>query len=175
MNPNSMTPVDWAKRPMLEKYADFSGRAPRAEYWWYVLAIIILSVVARIIDSILGMNVAGPYGPVSLIVMLGLLVPNIAVSIRRLHDTNRSGWWILLPIVPYCLAFVLGGAAMMGAAAGGSSVGLMAGAGIAGLFLLIGAVCAIVLLVFMVLPGTPGENRYGPNPYGEGAGAVPAE
>jgi uncharacterized membrane protein YhaH (DUF805 family) len=172
MNPNSMTPVDWAKRP-LQKYADFTGRAPRAEYWWYVLAIIVLSIVARIIDNILGMNVVGAYGPLSLIVMLGLLVPNLAVSVRRLHDTNRSGWWILLPIIPYCAAFLFGGAAMMGAASG-SSAGMMAGAGLAGIFLLIGFVCAIVLLVFMCLPSTPGENRYGPNPYGEGEGSTVA-
>ena len=172
MNPNSMTPVDWAKRP-LQKYVDFTGRAPRAEYWWYVLAIIVLSIVARIIDNILGMNVVGTYGPLSLIVMLGLLVPNLAVSVRRLHDTNRSGWWILLPIIPYCAAFLFGGAAMMGAASG-SSAGMMAGAGLAGIFLLIGFVCAIVLLVFMCLPSTPGENRYGRNPYGEGDGSTVA-
>ena len=99
MNLNSMTPVDWAKRP-LQKYVDFTGRAPRAEYWWYVLAIIVLSIVARIIDNILGMNVVGTYGPLSLIVMLGLLVPNLAVSVRRLHDTNRSGWWIFCRSFP---------------------------------------------------------------------------
>ena len=174
MNPNSMTPMDWAKRPVMEKYADFSGRAPRPEYWWYVLAVIIVSVVAEILDSIVGFDVVGPYGLFSLIVMLGLLVPNIAVSVRRLHDTNRSGWWVLLPIIPYCLGLVFGGAALM-SAAGGSPGGTMAGAGIAGIFMLIGLVCAIVLLVFMCLPGTPSDNRYGPNPCGDSATAVPAE
>ena len=169
---NQLSPIDWAKRP-IEKYADFTGRAPRAEFWWYLLAVIIASIVARIIDNILGMNVMGPYGPLSLILMLGLLVPNIAVAVRRLHDTDRSGWWILLPIVPYCLAFVLGGAAMMGGAASGSAMGMGAGMGIASIFLLIGAACALLLLVFYCLPGTPGDNRYGPNPYG--AGAVAAE
>jgi len=169
---NQLSPIDWAKRP-IEKYADFTGRAPRAEFWWYFLAVIIASIVARIIDNILGMNVMGPYGPLSLILMLGLLVPNIAVAVRRLHDTDRSGWWILLPIVPYCLAFVLGGAAMMGGAASGSAMGMSAGMGIASIFLLIGAACALLLLVFYCLPGTPGDNRYGPNPYG--AGAVAAE
>ena len=169
---NQLSPIDWAKRP-IEKYADFTGRAPRAEFWWYFLAVIIASIVARIIDNILGMNVMGPYGPLSLILMLGLLVPNIAVAVRRLHDTDRSGWWILLPIVPYCLAFVLGGAAMMGGAASGSAMGMGAGMSIASIFLLIGAACALLLLVFYCLPGTPGDNRYGPNPYG--AGAVAAE
>ena len=170
---NQLSPIDWAKRP-IEKYADFTGRAPRAEFWWYFLAVIIASIVARIIDNILGMSLMGPYGPLSLILMLGLLVPNIAVGVRRLHDTDRSGWWILLPVVPYCLAFVLGGAAMMGGAASGSAMGMGAGMGIAAIFLLIGAACALLLLVFYCLPGTPGDNRYGPNPYGSGGGSTVA-
>ena len=177
MESSSMTPVDWAKRPVLEKYANFNGRAPRAEYWWFFLAMVIASIVIGIIESILGLKgmVLGLYGPLSLLLWLAVIVPSIAVGVRRLHDTNRSGWWILLPLIPYCLALVLGGAAVMGAAAG-SSAGMMAGAGLAGIFLLIGGICAIVLLVFMVLPGTPGDNRYGANPYGEGGGtAVAAE
>jgi uncharacterized membrane protein YhaH (DUF805 family) len=166
MNP-TMTPIDWAKRP-LQKYADFSGRAPRAEYWWYVLAIIIAFVVVKIIESIVGINgmVLGVYGPLTILLWLATIVPSIAVSIRRLHDTNRSGWWILLPVVPYCIAFALGGRSMMS--------GSMTSLGTAGIFMLIGAVGWIVLFIFYVLPGTPGGNRYGPNPYG-GAGTVAAE
>ena len=168
MNGN-MTPVDWAKRP-LEKYADFSGRAPRAEYWWFFLALIVTYIVINIIESIVGINrmVLGVYGPLALLLWLATLVPSLAVGVRRLHDTNRSGWLILLPIVPYVLAFALGGPAMMAG-------GLGAGLGIAMLFMLIGFVCALVLLVFMVLPSTPGDNRYGPNPYGEAGNAVAAE
>jgi uncharacterized membrane protein YhaH (DUF805 family) len=169
MNPN-MTPIDWAKRP-IEKYAEFSGRAPRAEYWWFVLALIVAFIIVSIIESIVSINhmILGVYGPLSALLWVGTLVPSIAVGVRRLHDTNRTGWWILLPIIPYCLALVLGGAALMG---GGGS---MAGAGIAAIFLLIGGILALVLIVFLVLPSTPGDNRYGPNPYGEGASAVPAE
>ena len=168
MNGN-MTPVDWAKRP-LEKYADFSGRAPRAEYWWFFLALIVTYIVINIIESIVGINrmVLGVYGPLALLLWLATLVPSLAVGVRRLHDTNRSGWLILLPIIPYVLAFALGGPAMMAG-------GLGAGLGIAMLFMLIGFVCALVLLVFMVLPSTPGDNRYGPNPYGEAGNAVAAE
>jgi uncharacterized membrane protein YhaH (DUF805 family) len=70
---------------------------------------------------------------------------------------------------------IVGGAAMMGGAAAGGSIGMMAGAGIAGIFALIGLICVIVILVFYCLPGTPGDNRYGPNPYGEGGAAVAAE
>ena len=170
MNPNAMTPIDWAKRPILEKYADFSGRASRAEYWWYTLALVVTFVVLSVIEGILGIKgmVFGVYGPLTCLLWLATIVPGLAVGIRRLHDTNRSGWWILLPIVPYALAIVLGGPAIL---AGGMGAGL----GIAALFLLVGFVCAILLIVFLVMPGTPGENRYGPNPYGESADAVPAE
>jgi uncharacterized membrane protein YhaH (DUF805 family) len=174
MNSN-MSPVDWAKRP-LQKYADFSGRAPRPEYWWFFLAVIIAYVIVSIIESILGINrmVAGIYGPLTVLLMLGTFIPSIAVGVRRLHDTNRSGWWLLLPLVPYCLGMVFGGAAMVGAARGGSSAGMMAGAGIAGIFMLVGAVGAVVLLIFYCMPGTPGDNRYGPNPYGAGGTAAAA-
>ena len=158
MNGN-MSPVDWAKRP-LQKYADFSGRAPRAEYWWFVLALIVAYVVVGIVEGILGINtmIAGMYGPLSALLWLATVLPSLAVGVRRLHDTDRSGWWLLLPIVPYCIAFALGG----GAIASGS----MAEMGTAGIFMILGLIGGIVLLVFMILPGTPGDNRFGPNPYG---------
>lgn len=153
----NMTPVDWAKRP-LQKYADFGGRAPRAEYWWYTLAILVTAIVVGIVEGILGLgNMVGPYGPLSLLLMLGLLVPGLAVTVRRLHDTNRSGWWILVALVPYAIVGV-----MMGrTAASGSMTGLTE-LGLVGLVALAGA---CVLLVFMILEGTPGDNQYGPNPY----------
>ncbi len=163
MNRN-MTPIDWAKRP-LQKYADFSGRAPRAEYWWYSLAMVVAAVIISIIESILGLDqMFAGYGPVSLLFLLALIVPGLAVTVRRLHDTNRSGWWVLLPIVPYVLVAVVAG----GAIASGSTAGL----GAAGLLGLVALVCAIVLLVFMVLPGTRGDNRYGADPYAGGSEAA---
>ena len=169
MNPSTMTPVDWAKRPVLEKYADFSGRAPRAEYWWYVLAIIIAFVVFSIVESVTGLKgmVFGVYGPLTALLWLATIVPGIAVGVRRLHDTNRSAWWYLLA-VPYVLVAIL---AMMALRSGGG----MAALGAAGLLSIVGLICAVVLLILMVLPSSPGENRYGPNPYGVDAGAVPAE
>ena len=152
-----LSPVDWAKRP-IQKYADFTGRAPRAEYWWYVLATIVAYVVLMMVERLLGLDtMIGPYGLLTFALMLALLVPGIAVGIRRLHDTNRSGWWMLL-MVPYLISTILAVAAM--------SSGSMAGLGAAGFLGLIGLVCAVVLLVFMVLPGTPGANDYGPDPYG---------
>src|ERR1041385_4655713 len=98
MNPN-MSPIGWAKRP-LQQYADFSGRAPRPEYWWWFLATLIISTIAYIIDNLIGLKVVGSYGPLYLIVALGLLVPGIAVAVRRLHDTNRTGWWLLAALLP---------------------------------------------------------------------------
>lgn len=168
---NAMTPIDWAKRP-IQKYADFTGRAPRAEFWWYVLAVVIVRIIAMIIDNILNMNVWAVYGPITIIVGLGLLVPSIAVTVRRLHDTGRPGWWILLPIAALCLMFVFGGAAIVGGAAAGGAAGMVAGAGLMMLFGLLALVADIVLIVFCALPGTPGDNQYGPNPYGQIGGTA---
>ena len=102
-----MSPIDWATRP-LKKYADFSGRAPRAEYWWFYLLIIIGYVLATILDSTLGFTGAvGPYGVIMSVFALAMLVPSIAAGIRRLHDTDRSGWWLLIGLVPLIGAIVL--------------------------------------------------------------------
>ncbi|HSQ99008.1 MAG TPA: DUF805 domain-containing protein [Sphingomicrobium sp.] len=171
MNTNNMTPIDWAKRPILEKYADFSGRAPRAEYWWYGLAIFIAFLVLSIVEGIAGIKgmILGAYGPLTALLWLATIVPGIAVGVRRLHDTNRSAWWLLLA-VPYAFVMIFSLMALRG------GVGGLAALGTAGLLAIVGLIGAIVLLIFMVLPGTPGDNRYGPNPYGDGEGtAVAAE
>jgi uncharacterized membrane protein YhaH (DUF805 family) len=173
----AMTPVDWAKRPILEKYADFTGRAPRAEFWWFVLGLVIVAIVLRIIESILGIGhmFLYTYGPLTLLFRLATIVPGLAVGVRRLHDTGRTGWWVVLPIIPLCIAVFFGGTAMLGAAAG-SGMGMMAGAGIAALFMFVAGIAALVLLFFYIQPSQPGSNQYGPNPYGEsGTGPVPAE
>jgi uncharacterized membrane protein YhaH (DUF805 family) len=102
-----MSPIDWATRP-LKKYADFSGRAPRAEYWWFYLLVIIGYVVTSILDSILGLGqMVGPYGVIMCLFALAMLVPSIAAGVRRLHDTDRSGWWLLIGLVPLVGAIVL--------------------------------------------------------------------
>jgi uncharacterized membrane protein YhaH (DUF805 family) len=160
---STMTPVDWAKRP-IEKYADFGGRASRAEYWWYTLAIIILGIVVSIIENMVGLdNWVGMYGPIALLLMLALLVPGLAVTVRRLHDTDRSGWWMLIALIPYGLLAVV-----MGMSAASGSLAMVGLAGIVAIVALIGV---IALLVFMIMPGTPGDNRYGPPP-ADGAAAT---
>lgn len=86
--------IEWYKKVVLENYANFNGRARRAEYWWFVLANIIVSIVFQIIDSIIGLPIfGGLYG-------LAVLIPAIAVTIRRLHDVDKSGWFILLAFIP---------------------------------------------------------------------------
>ena len=71
------------------KYADFNGRATRSEFWWWVLFVILATFAANILNDKLG-----------ILISIGTLLPYIAVTARRLHDTNRSGWWQLIGIIP---------------------------------------------------------------------------
>ena len=85
----------------LKKYAVFSGRARRKEYWFFFLLYLILYVIAITIDLSMGMvdEVSG-YGVFTGLLTLGFILPGIAVLVRRLHDIDKSGWWALLSIVP---------------------------------------------------------------------------
>ncbi len=122
----------------LKRYADFSGRSRRKEYWmftlFYVLVFLALGLLAGLFGAfgsdgegpgVMGTIIFGLMG----IVVLGLLVPSIAVQVRRMHDQDKSGWFILLGFIPY-----VGG---------------------------------IVMLVFMCIEGTRGTNRFGPDPKDE--------
>ena len=85
----------------LKKYADFSGRARRKEYWVFVLFNIIISIVLTVCDVFVGTySASASIGILSGIYSLAVLIPGIAVTVRRLHDTGRSGWWILIVLVP---------------------------------------------------------------------------
>ncbi|MFH9075407.1 DUF805 domain-containing protein [Streptomyces alboflavus] len=79
---------------VLKKYAVFNGRARRAEYWMFTLISLIVSLVIFGIDMALGIWV------LEAVYSLAVLIPGIAVSVRRLHDTDRSGWWLLLFLIP---------------------------------------------------------------------------
>jgi uncharacterized membrane protein YhaH (DUF805 family) len=105
---------------VLKNYANFSGRARRQEYWMFFLINLIISLVLTFIE--IKMHIFG----VSLLYNLAVLIPSLAVAVRRLHDTDRSGWWLLIGLVP-----------------------------------LVGA---IVLLIFFIIDGTPGNNRFGVSP-----------
>ena len=143
--------MDWMLMP-LRRYAEFSGRSRRKEYWMYVLLMIIVGVVIGLIEATLELTgMIGPYGPLSGLFGLATFIPNIAVTIRRLHDTNRSGWWMLVGVVPYV--------AMVAAVVSGN----IALVGILGFVALAGM---IVLLVFVLLDGTKGPNKYGEDPKG---------
>jgi uncharacterized membrane protein YhaH (DUF805 family) len=92
-----------AVRAVLAKYSDFSGRARRSEYWFWSLALFIAYIVAVILFVIFK-----PLGIIAyLAVFLGAIVPSLAVSFRRLHDTNKSGWWLLIGLVPFVGGLIL--------------------------------------------------------------------
>jgi uncharacterized membrane protein YhaH (DUF805 family) len=106
-----------------KKYVDFTGRAPRSEFWFWTLFAVLASIAGGAIDFVVFPDVLA--SPVQSIVGLVLLLPGIAVSVRRLHDLDRTGWWFLLT------------------------------------FTVIGL---IVLIVWYCMRGTPGPNRFGPDP-----------
>ncbi|MCX3395266.1 DUF805 domain-containing protein [Citrobacter amalonaticus] len=81
---------------VIKNYTGFSGRARRKEYWMFALINMIICAVLNVIQAVIGMET--PY--ISIIYSLGILLPSIAVAIRRLHDTERSGWWLLLSLIP---------------------------------------------------------------------------
>ncbi len=138
----------------LRRYADFRGRSRRMEFWMFqLLNLIVGSVVVLLIFGGLPFNAMGdPEGPrlapddvgplfwigmaLAIIWGLGVLIPSIAVTVRRLHDRDMSGWWYLGFIV-------------------------------ASFIPLLNVVSALALLVLMVLPGTRGPNRFGPDPLGQ--------
>ena len=107
----------------IKRYADFNGRARRTEYWIFVLFNTIFGAVAGLVDGVLGIAL------ISSLYSLFVLIPNLSISFRRLHDVDKSAWWLLISFVP--------------------------------------VVGVIVLLVFSVMPGTVGANRYGQDPKAE--------
>jgi len=109
------------------KYAVFKGRARRKEYWMFVLFNLIFTFLAAFLDNICGTTFEDEgFGACSTAYALFALLPSIAVTVRRLHDIGKSGWWLLIQLIP-----IIGN---------------------------------IWLLVLMTLDGTPGRNKYGPNP-----------
>ena len=108
------------------KYAVFEGRAGRAEYWTFTLINYAISILLGFVSD---QTESGALGVAGIIFLLAIFLPSLAVTVRRFHDTDRSGWFILLGLIP-----VLG---------------------------------VLIVLVMMLLPGTTGENRFGPPPAGD--------
>lgn len=92
---------------VLKKYATFNGRARRKEYWFFALFNLIFTLVAAVVDNLLGTVSATGVGLLGTIYLLGVLIPALAVTVRRLHDTGRSGWWLLIVLVPVIGPIVL--------------------------------------------------------------------
>ncbi len=118
--------MDWYLK-VLKNYVGFSGRARRKEYWMFALFTTLVTIGLVLIDMMMGNydSVRG-WGLLSGLYTLAVLLPSLAVSVRRLHDRDKSGWWLLLGFIP-----------------------------------LIGA---IVLLIWFVMDGDRGANRFGPDP-----------
>ena len=87
--------IQQSVKMVLNSYAKFEGRSGRSEYWWWVLAYIIAAAICSVIGSMLGMGQL-----VVNLLALALLVPNIAVGVRRFHDIGKSGWWLLIGLIP---------------------------------------------------------------------------
>ncbi len=86
---------------VLKKYAVFSGRARRQEYWMFFLFNFIFTGIAMILDNVLGIAIESLYyGPIYILYGLAVLLPSLAVAVRRLHDTGKSGWFILVSLIP---------------------------------------------------------------------------
>lgn len=141
--------MNWMILP-LKRYAEFSGRSRRMEYWMFTLLNIIVMLVLAFIafggigladladpasDEMLIAGLTGGFGLLILLYFLVILIPSIAVTVRRLHDRDMSGWWYL--------GFFVGG-----------------------LLPFVGFLFSIALLVLMLLPGTTGPNRFGEDPKG---------
>lgn len=91
-----------AVRTCLSKYVDFSGRARRSEYWYFALFSFLVGIVTNVIDAVIGTDYDGATsgGLVNTVAGLALFLPTLAAGVRRLHDTDRSGWWILIGLIP---------------------------------------------------------------------------
>ncbi|HEX3809931.1 MAG TPA: DUF805 domain-containing protein [Rhizomicrobium sp.] len=97
-----MEAINWFQTVVTKHYVDFQGRARRAEYWWYTLVYIVIYVILAIIQNILGTGAI-----LTGILSLALLLPSLGVSFRRMHDIDRSAWWLLLAFIPLIGAIIL--------------------------------------------------------------------
>ncbi|MDO5605919.1 MAG: DUF805 domain-containing protein [Paracoccus sp. (in: a-proteobacteria)] len=134
--PGFVTSVRWT----LSQYLTFSGRSRRAEYWWFILFLNLSGLTAAVLENPLT-NARFGEGPLSLILSLVVLLPSITVTVRRFHDVDRSGWWLLAPVALFPVAMI------------SMSVGLV-----------LAGVLFLVFFVWTVMPSQSGTNRFGPSP-----------
>jgi uncharacterized membrane protein YhaH (DUF805 family) len=127
----------------LRRFFAFGGRARRSEFWYWVLFYMLANMALTIVDLIV---VGISTGPFSTFITIALLPPTIAALARRLHDTDRSAWWILLPIAPIPVLIVTASPLLAVFAAATILVGF------------------VLVLLMAAAPGTAGPNRFGPEP-----------
>jgi len=93
--------MKWFLDVLKNKYATFEGRARRSEYWYFVLFYVLILVALTFVDGLIGtLNKEAGIGVLGALFALGTMLPGLAVTVRRLHDTDRSGWWLLIGIIP---------------------------------------------------------------------------
>lgn len=128
----------------LRKYAVFSGRASRSEFWWWTLFVFIAGSVVEIFDIIIFGISLDEWGHFSLLFWLVILLPDLGVTVRRLHDIDQTGWWVLWwPLIILAMALP-------------SFLFDLFAVGI--------VICIIWMTVWLATKGTQGDNRFGPNP-----------
>jgi uncharacterized membrane protein YhaH (DUF805 family) len=141
------------------QYVDFGGRARRREYWKFVAFNFLFSLVAMGLDYWLGFRVKGsPYGVLYLLYSLSVLLPSLGVAVRRLHDVGKSGWWLLLSVIPLLLLTLIVSISKRGIYDNGENSWVIL------LLLLIPISVAVWLLVQFVTDSEAQSNRYGENP-----------
>ena len=150
MDPNAV--VEVFRRTVTEHYVDFQGRCARRDFWYYVLAYFVLYIGVAIVQSI----ILSTHLLTSLL-SLGLLVPGLGISVRRLHDIDRSGWWLLIGVVPGFLAVLFSIIAFMSGSVG-------TGFGLMGLVGIVGIAAMALLIYWYAQPGSAGDNQFGPPP-----------
>lgn len=175
------TPLRPATRPMmtfvdavkqcLRKYGDFSGRATRAEFWWWQVFGWIGGLIFGSIDSSIRSFAGGDsyaFSPLGSIFGLAILLPGLAVQARRLHDIGKTGWWILVWVAIALLGLIpltVGGVIFIVEWAGGGEPGSAIPLLVGGLVTLLAfLILAVWVIMWMVRQGQDGPNQYGPDP-----------
>ncbi len=169
-----MTFTEAVRVCLKDNYCCFRGRAPRSEFWWFALFMLLVNAAVNLVAMFLS---PGAGDGLSILISLAFLLPNIGVTARRLHDRNLSGWWQLAPV-----AMTLPPAALLLYAALGSDP--PGGESLLIALAVLTMAVGIWFLIMLILRGTPAPNRFGPDPLAAaaqagrppaGPGAVPPQ
>ena len=145
-----------------KNYFKFSGRATRAEYWWWLLFIVLAGIVLAVVDTLTGTGIMGMVG---VLFELATLVPSFALGARRLHDINRTGWWLLWFLGSFPMAAIGGGILLVSFFPLDNFLILtVLGFAMAIGFGILGISGVIVLIVWAIKQGDEGLNKYGLDP-----------